>query len=81
MGKYDPLKAYLRRQRVLELQMTFREIENLIGYLLPRSAQKPDWWSGAALKTGRAVQLQAWRDAGFEAALSVGADRVTFTRT
>lgn len=80
MAKYDPLNTYLKRQRAARLELTFREIENLIGYLLPKRAGKSAWWTGEAAEPTRAVQLCAWRDAGYGASLSVGSDKVTFSR-
>lgn len=80
MAKYDPLNAYLKRQRACELELTFREIENLIGYLLPKSARKPEWWSGETPKAPSSVQLRAWRDLGYEATLAPDGERVRFAR-
>lgn len=37
MGKYDPLRDYLCRQKARELELTFVEIERRLGYLLPNS--------------------------------------------
>lgn len=31
MAKFDPLRDYLRQQRYRELELTFREIEHIIG--------------------------------------------------
>lgn len=81
MAKYDPLHAYFKRQRAPELELTFREIENLLGRLLPRSAEHPDWWVERPGDTGRTVQVRAWAEAGYNAQLMVGADRVKFVRT
>jgi len=80
MAKYDPLHAYLRRQRAPELELTFRDIENLIGYMLPGSAEEPEWWADQPTNPRRAVQRRAWRDAGYDATLLVGLDRVKFSR-
>ena len=80
MAKYDPLNTYLKRQRAAHLELTFREIENLIGCLLPKSAAKPAWWTGESAEPARAVQLRAWRDAGYEASLMIGSDKVKFSR-
>lgn len=77
MGKYDPLFNYLRRQRVKELELSFADIERLIRGMLPRGAEQPQWWTGPAANP---VQQKAWTQAGYEAALVVGKDRVRFTR-
>lgn len=81
MAKYDPLKAFLSRQRTVELELSFREIENLIGYMLPRSADRPQWWANTTDPDQGHVQRRAWGDAGYDAFLIVGADRVRFRRT
>lgn len=79
MAKYDPLRDYLLRQRADDIALSFREIERKLGYLLPNSAARPDWWAGIGKPGSREVQKQAWRSAGFEASL-IGEDRVRFLR-
>ena len=80
MSKYDALKRLLRRQRVNEVLLSFREIECAIGNILPKSAERPQWWANVADPTGRQIQCRAWLDVGFEAYLLKGADRVRFQR-
>jgi hypothetical protein len=83
MGKYDPLRDYLRRQKSSELELSFVEVERKLGYLLPKSADAPEWWAGPGEPSSRPlpVQQQAWRYAGYDAALIPGADRVRFRKT
>ena len=38
MGKYDPLRDHLRRQKADEFDLTFQEIERKLGAMLPNSA-------------------------------------------
>lgn len=81
MAKYDPLLTYLRRQKTDALELSFREIENLIGYLLPKKAGQPGWWAEAVEDApARAVQHRAWQDAGYSARLLPSHDRVAFQR-
>jgi len=80
MAKYDPLGGYLRRQRSTEFELTFAEIERLIGAMLPHSAERPQWWANVADPDTTHVQRKAWGDAGYEAFLVVGKDRVRFRR-
>ncbi len=80
MAKYDPLRNYLRRQKLDALELTFVEIERKIGYMLPNGARMPQWWNNATESSNISVQNRAWRDAGFDAALVLGADRVRFER-
>jgi hypothetical protein len=80
MGKYDPLGAHMRRQRAQIYEMSFRDIERVLGALLPKGAQRAEWWSnpsGAGVST---VQSKAWRDVGYEAELLKAEERVRFTR-
>jgi len=80
MAKYDPLRDYLRRQKIHELELSFAEMERKIGYMLPKSASLPQWWANPTDPATPPVQCRAWSEAGFDAFLIVGADRVRFTR-
>lgn len=75
MGKYDPLCAYLRRQKSDVVDLSFRDIERKLGSLLPKAALVDSWWGPAA-----GVQSQAWCDAGFEPTPFLKSERVLFTR-
>ena len=79
MGKYDPLRDYLRRQRTDALELTFRQIEGKLGYMLPNIAAQPDWWDCRGEPGPREVQKHALRAAGYDACL-VEAERVRFRR-
>lgn len=78
MAKYDPLKRYLSRQKA-SLDLTFPEIERIVGAMLPKSAHRQQWWANETSPTTSHVQIAAWRDAGFRAAL-VATERVRFER-
>lgn len=80
MGKYDPLAKHLRRQKTAEYEMSFADVERVIGALLPKSATRPQWWANVADPDTTHVQREAWRAAGFEAFLLTGRDRVKFRR-
>jgi hypothetical protein len=41
MAKYDPLRDYLRKQKLDEFELTFAEMERKIGYMLPRARGVP----------------------------------------
>ena len=62
MGKYDPLKSFLSTQPAERVQMSFAEIERLIGAPLPKSKRYPAWWSN---NPSNNTMTQAWLDAGF----------------
>lgn len=80
MGKYDPLRDFLRRQKTAELELSFGEIERKLGYMLPNSASLPQWWANTTGPDDRHVQRRAWGDAGYDAFLIAGAERVRFRR-
>jgi hypothetical protein len=80
VGKYDPLRRYLRRSKSSGLELSFTEIERIIGGMLPNSAARPQWWANAAEPDARFVQQAAWREAGFNAYLT-GSEKVRFERT
>ncbi len=80
MGKYDPLRDYLKRQKVDALELSFAEIELRLRAMLPKGASLPQWWADEAESTPRDVQKDAWRAAGFDACLIPGKERVRFVR-
>jgi hypothetical protein len=80
MAKYDPLRDYIRKQKLDAFELTFAEMERRIGYMLPKSASRPQWWANTTDPETSHVQRKAWGDAGFDAFLIVGADRVRFRR-
>jgi len=75
MGQYDPLCAYLRRQKADAVNLSFRDIRRKFGALVPKACLAEAWWSADA-----GVQPQAWQDAGFEAKPALKSERVVFTR-
>lgn len=77
MGKYDPLGRHLRRQKGAIYEMSFRDIERVLGALLPRAAYRPQWWASEAPD---AAHRAAWMAAGYEADADVAAERVRFAR-
>ena len=80
MSKYDPLSGHLRRQRPADLELTFVEIERILGAMLPKSAARPQWWANTNDTDARHVQHRAWSEAGYAAFLQVGKERVRFKR-
>ena len=63
MGKYEPLTGFLRKQAGNEVEMTFAQIERVIGSKLPPKAQEHRaWWSNNASNN---VMTKAWLEAGF----------------
>jgi hypothetical protein len=64
MGKYEPLGDFLRKQQTDQVPLTFAQIERIVGFKLPPSAnQHRAWWSN---NPSNSVMTKAWLDAGFE---------------
>lgn len=78
MSKYDRLRDHLRHQRHAEFELTFKEMEAILGFALPASADRPQWWANQ-VAPGR-PQREAWRAAGYDAFLVAGSQRVKFRR-
>ena len=80
MAKYDSLSRYLSRKAGAEIELSFADIERVIGGMLPNSAYRPQWWANEVAPSSRHVQVRAWRDAGYDAFLIEGAEKVRFRR-
>jgi hypothetical protein len=62
MSKYDPLYQHLKASE-LSLELTFADVEEILGFKLPPSARKHEaWWSNSG---GSHVQSYAWLNAGY----------------
>lgn len=79
MAKYDPLERHLKRRGAAEIELSFADIERIVGGMLPNSASRPQWWANETNAESRHVQCRAWRNAGYDAFL-LPRERVLFTR-
>jgi hypothetical protein len=62
MSKYDPLLEHLQRSHG-EVPLTFRDVEEILGFPLPASARRhAAWWSNSG---GTHVQSAAWQAASY----------------
>lgn len=79
MGKYEPLTEYLRRQSKDYVEMSFKEIEKIIGAKLPQSAKDHRaWWSN---NEQNSAMTRAWRQARFRSTrVDLSAGKLTFVR-
>jgi hypothetical protein len=79
MGKYENLGAFLQKQRVREVPLTFREIEKITGVKLPPKAQHHRaWWSN---NPSNNVMTKVWLQAGYESAqVDMSARKLVFRR-
>jgi hypothetical protein len=80
MGKYDPLHRYLSRKAADELEMTFTDLERVLGAMLSNGAARREWWANETSASTRHVQAHAWMAAGYYAFLVEGEERVRFRR-
>ena len=66
MDRYVPLGKYLQKQSQTSVTLTFRQIEEIIGRLLPASAFiHPAWWANDTTH----IQAKAWLSADREVKL------------
>ena len=75
MGKYDPLADYLRRYRGTEVDLSFRDIERILGGFLPKAAKESGWWADG---DGEAPQKRAWNSVRFVPRPDLRGERVRF---
>ncbi len=80
MSKYEALPQFLARMNRAAQRISFREIEDVLGFKLPKSAYEHEaWWSNNA--TGHS-HAGAWLKAGWRTeAIDLVGRRVTFRRS
>jgi hypothetical protein len=65
MGKYDPLRRYLEGQDADVIEVTFSQLESILGFPLPRSAHDHQaWWANET--HGSHSHARSWQEAGWE---------------
>ena len=67
MNDYDGLRDYLKKQSLLELVLTFEQLEEIIGGPLPRAAQRASWWDSLRSPQEKMPQREACLAAGYAA--------------
>ncbi len=80
MHSYDPLRDYLQGQSVTELVLTFEQIEEILGFALPRASQRASWWEKERNPENARPQRDAIRDGGYEATRLAGNKGVRFRK-
>lgn len=76
MTKYQPLTEFLKQAKGHDLRLSFKEIEDILGFSLPASKQYPAWWSNSATNN---TMTKAWLSAGYKTEqVDVSGGRVTF---
>lgn len=77
---YDALRAYLTKQGLPELVLTFEQVEDIIGGPLPRAAQRASWWDSLRSPHERMPQREACLAAGYVATRMPDARSVRFRK-
>lgn len=65
-SKYDTLREHLKDRPKGEFTLSFAEIERVLGFPLPKSAERSQWWANV---TEPRAQSNACADAGYDAFL------------
>ncbi len=80
-GKYQLLYKYLRDRYANRVVLTFKEIEDLLGFALPEPARlQREWWADPDPAAGRSTQSDAWTLASRTATVNLVAKNVVFER-
>ena len=79
MGKYSALPDHCDNETRQSFRLTFREINTILGFSLPSSANRPQFWANTVGK-GSPIR-EALRGTRYETFLDSGAPRVEFRRT
>lgn len=80
MSAYDPLRDYLKKQTRTEFVMSFEEIEDLLGFALPRASHRASWWETARSPQVAAPQRVACLHGGYVATRLSDGNGVRFRR-
>jgi hypothetical protein len=78
---YRALHKYLANRYSNVVVLTFAQIEDLLGFVLPDVARRQrDWWTGADGDGDSTVQSRSWTDASRTATPNLLAQNVLFER-
>jgi len=80
MSKYSALRRHLEREAGPSVEVTFDEVDRIVGGLPASARRYSAWWSNE--REGRHVQAHAWMDAGWRVhSVNLTAERVHFTKS
>ncbi len=80
MSKYRVLRRRPEREAGPSVEMTFAEIDHVVGGLPASARHYPAWWSNE--REGTHVQAHAWMDAGWRVEnVSFTGEKVRFTKS
>ncbi len=78
MSKYDQFTEFLTQSDRDKIQMTFEEIETVLGFSLPKSKSYPAWWSNNPANN---TMTNAWIAAGYKTRdVNIKSGMLTFVR-
>jgi hypothetical protein len=78
-NEYEPLYEYLLKEKRSDFVLTFEEIEEILGFGLPRAAHRAEWWDDDTPEHPR-DQAQAIHQAGFDSRRAADGGKVRFRR-
>jgi hypothetical protein len=77
--KYEALYEYLLKETRDDFLLTYEEIEEILGFDLPRAAKRAEWWDEDTPEHPRA-QSQAIRQAGYDSRRTPDGAKVRFRK-
>jgi hypothetical protein len=80
VSNYDPLRDFLKKQTRLEFSLTFEEIEEILGFALPRASHRASWWETMRSPQVAAPQRVACYYGGYIAIRASDSNGVRFKR-
>ncbi|ABE38105.1 DUF7662 domain-containing protein [Rhodopseudomonas pseudopalustris] len=80
MDKFEQLRDFLTRQTATELVLSNEQIEELLGFALPRAAQRASWWDSTRAPEEKMPQREACLAAGYIATRLPDGKGVRFRR-
>ncbi len=80
MNNYDPLRDYLKQQPLPELVLTTAQIEDIVGFALPRASHRASWWDSTRAPDEKMPQREACLAAGYHATRVADGKAVKFKR-
>jgi hypothetical protein len=77
---YDALRDHLKKQSATEFVLSFDEIEEILGFGLPRASHRASWWETLRSPQEAMPQRVACIDGGYEATRLTDGTHVRFRR-
>jgi hypothetical protein len=80
VNSFDPLREYLARQTLPELVLSLDQIEEMLGFDLPRASHRASWWDSTRAPDEQMPQREACLAAGYIATRLPDGKGVRFRR-